>query len=495
MTKWKWRPYQIKCKQAIKEKLQAGVREQLIVQATGTGKRAASVDLMRHFDRSLFIAHREELIIQAYNDIEKLYPMQVGIIKAQRFELDKKIVVASVQTLYNRLDKIHPETFDLIIVDESHHYISRTFLSTVRHFKPKLLTGWTATPKRLDGLSMSNLFQEIVYEYRIEDGIKEGFLANIDAYQVQTQIDLKGVNKVAGDFNQKQLSEKVDIPERNRLIVNKYRQYADGRQAIAFCVDINHAYNLRDKFRDFGIDAETVVSDPVRCPNRTELVNKFLKGEIQVLTNVMILSEGFDYHDVGAILQARPTQSETVYIQQIGRGTRLKSEKYKEQFNTDKCIVLDFVDNTAKHSLVNAWTLENGKSLEERVFIPDEHRDKLLDMKKEREARIDGTRRHDSKVDLLKLPEVQQWQSVKMLEPATEKQLDWIKRLGLFQEDVEYTKAMASEVISGQQAYPNQIKWLAENGYDTREKVTLGQYYLVKKAYDNKHKFQPNPIK
>jgi superfamily II DNA or RNA helicase len=165
------RPYQEKCKRAIKENYDKGVREQLIVEATGLGKRLQSVELMRHFNRSLFIAHREELIGQAYDEIEKFWPMEVGIIKGQAFEIDKRIVVASVQTLQNRLDRIKPETFDYIVVDEAHNYLSPSYLRTIRHFKPKLRTAWTATPKRLDGLSLTNIAQELVFQYRIEDGM------------------------------------------------------------------------------------------------------------------------------------------------------------------------------------------------------------------------------------------------------------------------------------------------------------------------------------
>ena len=176
-----WRPYQIACKKAIKENYDKGVTKQLIVQATGTGKRLQAVNLARHFNRTLFVAHREELIMQAYEEIDQYWPMQVGIIKGTRFELEKKVVVASVQTLHNRLNRINPDMFDLLLVDEMHHYVSKTYLKSIRHFEPKLLTGWTATPKRLDGLSLSNLVQNIVFEYYIEDGINDKFLAPLEA--------------------------------------------------------------------------------------------------------------------------------------------------------------------------------------------------------------------------------------------------------------------------------------------------------------------------
>jgi superfamily II DNA or RNA helicase len=490
MQNIQWRPYQIACKEAIKSEYKKGITEQLIVEATGLGKRLQSINLMQHFDRSLFIAHREELIMQAYDDITRFWPMQVGIVKGPVFEIDKKIVVASVQTLYNRLDRIDPKLFDYVAFDESHHIMAKSYLKTIRHFKPKLLTGWTATPKRLDGLSLSNVFQKIVFEYKIEDGIKNGWLANIEAYQVQTQTDLSGVAKVAGDFNQKQLSERVDCRARNALIVDRYKKYCDGVQAIGFCVDINHAYNLRDIFREHGYIAEAVVSDKERCPNRTEIVEQFKKGNIQILSGVDILSEGFDYEDVGCALMARPTQSETLYIQMIGRATRLKSKAYEDKFGHAKATILDFVDNGTRHSLVNTYELEKAKRIEDRIFISDSDRSLLIKAREKRIREIEVSTLKDKKVNLFKLPEIIVWQSEKMLEPATEKQIKWIKDLGLYQEDVEYTKAMASELISARPAGAVQRAELREWGYDISGDVTKGQYSRVKFLRERKNKYK-----
>jgi len=485
-----WRPYQVKCKNKIKQSFNKGINKQLIVQATGTGKRLAAVDLIQHFNRTLFVAHREELINQAFNDIEKYYPMQAGIIKGTRFDVEKRIVIASVQTLYNRLDKISSDAFDLVIIDEAHHYMAKSYIKTVRHFSAKLLTGWTATPNRLDGLNLSNIFQEVTFTYPIAQGIQEGYLAKIDAYRIQTQGDLSKIKKVAGDFNQKQLSDAVDTELRNNLIVHKYIEYAKDRQAIAFCVDIDHAYNLKRHFVDNGISCEAVVSDTERCPNRSDLLDQFSKGQIKVLTNVMILSEGYDYSDIGCVLMARPTQSETVYVQGIGRGTRLKSEQFIKEHNADNCIVLDFVDNCGRHSLVNAHELEKGKPIEERMFLPEEHKEKLLAEKRKREAKVHSAIMTDSKVNLLKIPEFRMgnWRTEKMEEEATPAQIDFIKKLGVYQDDVEYTKFQASELISNQPASTWQLNYLASLKYDISNGATIGQYQKVKQSRERQEK-------
>ena len=379
-----------------------------------------------------------------------------------------------------------------ILVHNCHHYVSPTYLKSIRHFNHKLRTCWTATPKRLDGISLTNIAQEIVYQYRIEDGITDGWLAPLEAYQIRTEVDLSKIKKVAGDFNQKQLSEVVDSEFRNNLIAKKYLEYAKDIQTLAFCVDIDHAYNLRDVLREHNIDAHTVVSDIERCPNRTELVNQFQKGEIGVLTNVNILTEGFDYTDVGCILMGRPTESETLYIQSIGRGTRLKSEKYGIKHGHQKCIILDFVDNSGKHSLVNTWELEKHKPIEDRMFLSQEHKNKLIEEREKRIRTMEVKFGKDQRINLLELPEVRVWDSEKMLEPASEKQLNWIKRMGVWQENVEYTKAMASEVISAQPAQSWELQYLAQNGYDISQGATLGQYQRVKQSMERRNKFQIN---
>lgn len=485
-----WRPYQVECKKAIKDNYNAGITKQLIVAATGVGKRLMAVNLIQHFKRSLFIAHREELIMQAYNEIEQYFPMEVGIIKGQVFEVDKKVVVASVQTLTNRLDRIDPEVFQLVIIDEIHHYMAKTYLKVARYWDCKLLTGWTATPKRLDGLSLSNIVDKIVFQYDIKQGITEGFLSPIEAYQIKTPTDISRVKRTAGDFNLGQLSEAVDSELRNNLIVQKYKQYVPDRQAIVYCVDMNHAYNLRAEFCKNGINCEAVVSDTNRCPNRTELVSAFRKGEITVLTNVEILTEGFDYNDIGSIIMARPTQSETLYVQCLGRGTRIKSPAFVDRYKSDVCVILDFVDNTGKLSLVNAYELEKNTPLAERMFLPKAYKEKLLlEETKRRERRIALGIGDDVKVDLLKLPEIKIWDGAKMLEPATEKQIAWLKSAGIYADDIEYTKKQASELISNLNCHEGQLRYLAINGYDVSHGATIGQFQRVKNYIDNKQKY------
>jgi len=159
-------------------------------------------------------------------------------------------------------------------------------------------------------------------------------------------------------------------------------------------------------------------------------------------------------------------------------------------FKTDKAIILDFVDNSGKLNLINAYELEKDIDIADRMFLPAEHKEKLLKEQRERrERRIKLDAGKDKKVDLLNLPEIRIFDSEKMLEPATEKQLGWLKSAGVWEEDTEYTKLQASELISNLPCQEWQVRFLAVHGYDVSHGAVMGQYQRVKYAIDQKTKF------
>jgi len=491
---YEWRPYQKESFNSIsKAFLKDNITEQLAVQATGCGKRAQAVQISNvpifHDKPSLFMAHREELIIQAVNDFEKCHGFgNVGVVKGKQFDIHKKVVVASPQTLVNRLDKIHPDHFGLIQIDEAHNYMAKTFLKAVRHFNHKLRIGWTATPHRLDGLSLSNLFEKIVFEYNLDQAIKEGFLCELDAIKVKTDIELTGIKKSMGDFNQKELEHRVDTPQRNNLIAAKYKDYALGRQFVAFCVTKKHAHNLAEKFELHGMKVAVLTSDTEdRKGIDTALREKRLDGVV----NVNILTEGWDYPEIGCVIDAAPTTSLTRYLQRIGRGSRLKSPEFVEKFGQN-CIVLDIIDNTGKHNVVNTWELDKGKKAKEKTFVTQEKRDKLQEAEDKRasERKFIADVKSDTRVNLLKLPKVLISGSPKMLEQATPAQIKFLVNLGLYDESIEYTKALASEAISNAPAQGWQIKKVKEWGYDVSDGVSIGQFQRIKNKIDNDNKYK-----
>lgn len=374
-----------------------------------------------------------------------------------------------------------------ILVHNCHLFMAKTYLTPFHYFTPKMLTGWTATPTRLDGLNMNNLFDKIVYDYPIQRGIKEGYLCKLDAYRVKTNCDLSKIHKIGGDFNQKELSDLVDTDERNKLIVEKYREYADGRQTIVNCINILHAERLRDAFREANIVSEVIVSDEAICPNRKELVNEFKEGNIQVITNVTILSTGFDYSNVSCVIQARPTQSLALYMQQLGRGTRIKSAGCRFDFPSADCIILDIVDVSSKHDLINTWTLEDGVRIEDRIFMSDKRKEEMIERRdaKQRElaATVNKIIKKDEKVALFPMPISSIPAHILFSsKEATEKQIQYMKAIDVFVEGNEYTLGQAMDLISNTSASAPQIWKLNQLGYDVSKGVTRGQ---AKLAFDD----------
>jgi len=520
------RPYQQKASDVIHKELESNIRNQLLVMATGTGKTFTAIKIIEPFKKKLWITHTEELMEQSGSAmLKEMFPdlnlqtmidtygglteylkeirknplfhdmpdaealRNVGIVKAQAFDIESDIVIASAQTLHRRLDRIAPDQFDAVVADEAHLFGAKTFVKSLNYFQPKLLLGLTATPFRADGVLMGDIFDKISFTYRLIDAIKDGYLVELDAIQVKTDLSLDDINTVAGELNQKQLRQTVDNPTRNRLIVEKYKAYADGKQNIVYCVDMEHAMNVRDEFRDQGYTAECIVSDENITTDRKGTINRFKNKEIQIVTNCMILTAGFDYPELECITLACPTKSLTKFIQQVGRGTRALPGVLQEgqtlndrvtaikQSEKPKCIILDVVDVTSKHRLINTFSLDKAKKPFDRVFTTTEKKDIL---EKARQQRIiEATRFTDSKVNLLSLPKVQFSNSIRMKEDASQKQLDWLRRLGYDVDNENYTKEMANKIISNLSATSAQIKFVEQLGYNTRMGVTRAEAALA----------------
>ena len=364
------------------------------------------------------------------------------------------------------------------LVHNCHLFLSRTYSEPLKYFEPKLLLGLTATPTRLDGMQLGNMFDKIVYSYDIADGIKDGYLCELDAVRVKTDLSLDNVRTTGGEFNAKDLSNEVDIPQRNKLIVDSYKTYAEGRQGIFFCVDIKHSLHLAEEFKSQGIICNAVSSDEETTGDRSQTIKDFKAGKIQVLTNVGILTTGFDHRNTGVVGNCAPTKSLSKYLQCIGRGTRLKDENFVAKYGQN-CVILDFVDSTTRHKLINAWSLDSGKATEEKVFMTKAKKKALIDERERKIAYVVATSKKDVKVDLFALPKVYISSSIKMEEPATEKQLAWIARLGYDIVNVEYTKKMCSEIISAQPATEKQIGLLKWKGYDVSNGVTISEFKMA----------------
>jgi len=508
------RPYQKEAIKSVFKNLNDGIKSQMLVLATGTGKTFLAANICKEFKKILWITHSEELIDQSavsllaeisdnplsliniiedsdgminflksaknnsllLNEDERFVYENCGMIKADLMDVSKRYTIASIQTIHRRLNSIPKDNFDLIVIDEAHMSTANTFNKTIEYFTPKLLLGLTATPFRTDGSSLGSIFDIISYEYNIDKAVKEGYLCEIDAVRIKTNVSLNEVRTTAGELNQKDLDNFVNCPERNNLIVDSYEKYAKGMQGIVFAVNVQHALDITATFKNRGYDrVDYVVGDKLISPERKRVINDFKNNKIDIIVNVMILTAGFDYPNTGFVAMTCPTKSLVKYLQCIGRGTRLKDKKYVSKFG-QKCIILDFVDVTSRHRLINTWELDREKPHEEKVFVTKEKRDKIIAA---RNTRLERLTNKDERVNLLALPKVSISTSPNMKKPATFKQLNVLKSLGYDVVNNYYSIYDASLIISQLSASPAQVYKLQKNGYDVSRGVTLGEYRLA----------------
>lgn len=311
--------------------------------------------------RLLVLAHREELLDQAAAKFSAAAPeLSVGIEQGPRTAApDSRIVLASVSTLgrqgSERLNRLAPEDFYLIVVDEAHHAVASTYRRVLDHFgvfdpdSRRLLVGFTATPRRGDKKALSSVFQAVAYTRSLPDMVRAGYLCPLRGWRVSTSINIGSVSVRHGDFAEGELASLVDVPERNELVVKAYQELAAGRRTIAFCVNVAHVQALALAFLHKGIAAAPVWGAMAK-DERATLLRRFHEGSLQVLTNCNVLTEGFDEPAVDCVLMARPTQSQVLYAQMVGRGTRLHQDK-------SDLIVIDIVDNTSRHKLISLNSL------------------------------------------------------------------------------------------------------------------------------------------
>jgi len=375
------RDYQQDTLTEVQRARQEGLTRLLAVLPTGCGKTIIFSELARRMRRkALILAHRDELIRQAADKVHMVWPeAAIGIVKGKDNQYHhKNVVCASVQTLSRekRLRQVISEDFGLLVIDEAHRTMAQTYLDIINHLgfgennPQRLLFGCTATAFRMDGQGLGHVYQKIVYSASILTMIRAGYLSDIRGYRAQTDTDLSSVGTRNGDYIESQLARAVNTDKRNKLVVDSYFNYAYGRKAIAFCANVQHAEDLALMFRENGIEARSL-SGSTPEEERTEALSAFSRGEIQLLTNCNLFTEGFDEPGIGCILMCRPTKSSTLYTQCIGRGTRRHPGKAD-------CIVIDFCDN--RHDICSLpqllgfddSNLKDGKSVIETLAFKEQ---------------------------------------------------------------------------------------------------------------------------
>lgn len=355
----KLRDYQKQALAALDTSWRKNNRAPLVVLPCGVGKTIIAAEAMsraylgRGF-RSLFLAHRRELLDQTAAKIRLVSPrVRVGIVQARRDELGRDVTIASIQTIGNRsatrLDRVLENgPYDLIVCDEAHHAVSDQWtgvLDALREQNPSaLLLGLTATPGRADGTALDLVFDDVCYQRNTFEMVDAGWLVPPKGFKVTLDLDLDRVNTREGDFVRSQLSKVMNTTPVNQAVVNAWMQYGHNRKTIVFGVDVAHATALNEMFVDAGYKAE-IVHGKTKKRDRDAILKRFHQGDTKILVNVEVATEGFDIPSVEAILMARPTQSQTLWIQAIGRGLRPYPGK-------TECIVIDCVGNSERHRLV-----------------------------------------------------------------------------------------------------------------------------------------------
>lgn len=357
------RPYQQDAVNAVCHALDQGQSKLLIALPTGTGKTIVFSSLPHALgvaaagQRTLVLAHREELLDQAAAKFSAVAPqLTVGIEQAaRRCDSNTDVVIASVPTLQRaRLEALNPDDFGLVVVDEAHHAVANTYRAIFDHLgagEPggPALIGVTATPNRGDKVGLGAVFSSIAYKMGIKRAIRDGWLCPVTGYAVEGGADLSGVKTRGGEFVTSALAEAINTPARNALAVRAYLDHTPGQRALAFTADVAHAHDLAQEFRRANVRAEAL-SGKTPTEERREILRWLAAGERDVVTNCAVLTEGFDEPRVSSIVMARPTKSQLLYTQMVGRGTRMAPGK-------KQLTVLDLVDNAGRHSLCSVASL------------------------------------------------------------------------------------------------------------------------------------------
>jgi len=347
------RPYQQAIVDDARTAFRAGRRKVLVQLATGGGKTVLG-SFMVHGSSSRgrtcwWLVHRRELIRQASGTF---YDMGIahGIVAGgHTSDPHARVQVGSIQTLARRLDRLPFP--DMIVFDETHHIGAAQWSQIFEAYPQAYVLGLTATPWRLDGRGLGSWYEHMVQGPAVAELIEAGSLSRYRLF-APSQPDMTGVETQAGDFKQRQLASVMDKPSITGDAVEHYRTLCAGKRAVAFGVSIEHSRHVAASFVAAGIAAEHV-DGQMDHGARDAAVARFVAGETLVLCNADLFGEGFDVPAIEAAILLRPTQSLSLYLQQVGRALRPAPGKAH-------AIILDHAGNSLRHGLPDDdrdWTL------------------------------------------------------------------------------------------------------------------------------------------
>ena len=331
-----------------------GATKALITASAGSGKTfLAAFDALNFAPkRLLYIVHEGSILMKSYETFQQVFgnDRSYGIFNGEYKEQDADFVFSTNVTMANSLELFEKHTWDYIIIDECHHATAETYRKIIQYFEPQFLLGITATPERMDGENVFSLFdQNVPYELRLRDAIINGLVVPFKYYGIRDELIEYGINETKGHKFVEQFSDEKHCDFICQMI-EKHRIPGQKLKALAFCKDISHAIRMSQAMEEFYhtqyLTGKNSIGERVRAYRDLQDDS----AELEILFTVDILNEGVDVPGVNMVLFLRPTDSQTIFIQQLGRGLRnYEGKKY--------VTVLDFIGNDYKRSVQIAFAL------------------------------------------------------------------------------------------------------------------------------------------
>ena len=354
------RPRQALMIEQARKKLREKVKRLLLQAPCGFGKTilgsyiiASGLEKGR---RVMFLTHRDELAKQASRTMRQFGVDHGWIYAAYSPAAHKLVQIAMVDTLRNRIERVQRP--DILIIDECHHAVSKTWSMIIEryHSQGTVIIGLSATPERLDGRPLNDMFDDMVLGPTVKELIAEGNLADYSYFAPPQVADLSGLKKKFGDFDQKEQGERMDTPKVHGDAIEHYRKIMPGKRAIAFHVNIKGSMHFVEQCNAAGIPALHVDGE-MTSGERAAAIKSFEAGETLILSNVSLFGEGFDVKACDGVILLRRTASLSLFIQMCGRAMRPHESK-------ERAFILDHVGNIAIHGLPDNdhdWSLEGKK--------------------------------------------------------------------------------------------------------------------------------------